>query len=320
MEVIDDLARCPHPAGGTVVTIGAYDGVHLGHRRLIERVRVLAAERGCASAVVTFDRHPAQVVRPESAPTLLTDLPTKLARLAETGLDYAVVIRFDAARAGEPADDFVRTVLADCLGAKVVVVGHDFHFGHNRGGNVELLRQLGPELGFEVLGLELFDDDAGDPVSSTRVRTLLGTGDVEGAAALLGRPHRLRGEVVSGDKRGRDLGFPTANVAVPEAYCLPADGIYAGWFERASGERLPTAISLGRRPTFYADAPASLLECYVLDFEGDLYGEEVGVEFVARLRAEMRFDGPDALDRLVTQMREDVQDTRKVLGIPVPGR
>ena len=320
MEVIDDLGRCPHPEGGTVVTIGAYDGVHLGHRRLIERVRALAAARGCASAVVTFDRHPAQVVRPDSAPKLLTDLPTKLDRLAETGLDYAVVIHFDAERAREPAEDFVRTVLAGCLGARVVVVGHDFHFGHNRGGNVALLERLGPELGFEVLGLDLFDDGDGDPVSSTRVRTLLGAGDVEGAAELLGRPHRLRGTVVDGDKRGRDLGFPTANVAVPSEYCLPADGIYAGWFVRAGGDRLPSAISLGRRPTFYHDAPASLLECHVLDFDGDLYGEDVAVEFVARLRPELRFDGPDALDQLVAQMSLDVQETRKVLGLPSIGR
>ena len=320
MEVVDDLSRCPHPPGGTVVTIGAYDGVHLGHRRLIERVRQLAAEGGCASAVVTFDRHPAQVVRPESAPKLLTDLPTKLERLAATGVDYTVVVHFDQDRAREPAEDFVRTVLAGCLAARVVVVGHDFHFGHNRGGNVDLLRRLGPELGFEVLGLELFDDDDGDPVSSTRVRQLLGAGDVESAAALLGRPHRLRGVVVAGDKRGRELGFPTANVAVPDEYCLPADGIYAGWFERPAGDRLPAAISLGRRPTFYADAPASLLECYVLDFDGDLYDEEVGVEFVARLRPELRFDGPGALERLVAQMHTDVQDTRKVLGVLGTGR
>ena len=314
MEVVDNLSCCPHPPSGTVVTIGAYDGVHLGHRKLIERVRELADARGCASAVVTFDRHPAQVVRPDSAPRLITDLPTKLARLAETGLDYAVVVHFDAERAHEPAEDFVRTVLVGCLTAKVIVVGHDFHFGHNRGGNVDLLRRMGPELGFEVLGIELFDDQAGEgPVSSTRIRTLLAAGAVDAAAALLGRPHRLTGPVIHGDKRGRELGFPTANVAVGGEFCLPADGIYAGWLIRADGARLPAAVSLGRRPTFYADATASLLECHVLDFDGDLYDEEVGVEFVARLRPELRFDGPDALERLVAQMHTDVNDARRLL-------
>lgn len=315
MEVVDDLSCCPHPASGTVVTIGAYDGVHLGHRRLIERVRQLAGERGCASAVVTFDRHPAQVVRPESAPKLLTDLPTKLARLSETGLDYAVVVGFDTQRSAEPAEEFVRSVLVGCLAAKVVVVGHDFHFGHNRGGNVELLRRMGPDLGFEVLGIELFGEESGEgPVSSTRVRSLVATGDVVAAARLLGRPHRLSGPVIHGDKRGRELGFPTANVAVPPDFCLPADGIYAGWLIRPDGSRLEAAISLGRRPTFYEHAAASLLECHVLDFEGDLYGERVGVEFVSRLRPERRFDGPDALDELVAQMRRDVADARRVLG------
>ncbi|GAC1544281.1 MAG: bifunctional riboflavin kinase/FAD synthetase [Acidimicrobiales bacterium] len=316
MEVVDDLSRCPRPPAGTVVTIGAYDGVHLGHRRLIAKVRELAATRGCASAVVTFDRHPAQVVRPESAPKLLTDTETKLALLGETGLDYAVVVHFDEERANEPAEDFVQSVLVSCLAAKAVVVGHDFHFGHNREGNVALLQKLGPELGFEVLGIDLFGDDGGEAaVSSTRVRGLLEAGDVSGAQALLGRPHLLRGTVVHGDQRGRELGYPTANVAVAAERCLPADGIYAGWFIRKDGIRHPTAISLGRRPTFYDDAPASLLECYVLDFEGDLYDEVVTVEFVAFLRAELRFEGPDALDQLITQMTRDVAASRAALRV-----
>ncbi|GAC1532574.1 MAG: bifunctional riboflavin kinase/FAD synthetase [Acidimicrobiales bacterium] len=316
MEVVDDLSRCPHPPAGTVVTIGAYDGVHIGHRRLIARVRELAAVRGCASAIVTFDRHPAQVVRPDSAPKLLTDTETKLALLADTGLDYAVVVHFDEARANEPAGDFVRNVLVSCLAAKAVVVGHDFHFGHNREGNVALLQKLGPELGFEVLGIELFGDEQdSEVVSSTRVRALLEAGDVTGAKALLGRPHLLRGTVVHGDKRGRELGYPTANVAVAAERCLPADGIYAGWFIRKDGSRHPTAISLGRRPTFYDDATASLLECYVLDFEGDLYGEDVTVEFVAFLRSELRFEGPEALDQLIAQMTRDVASTREALGV-----
>ena len=194
MEVVDDVASCPRPPEGTVVSIGAYDGVHLGHQRLISQLRDLAAQRGSASAVVTFDRHPALVVRPDSAPKLLTDLPTKLELLAATGLDYAVVLRFDEASSREPAEDFVRTVLVDCLASRIVVVGHDFHFGHRRQGNVAFLERLGPSLGFDVQGVDLFDDESGGgPVSSTRVREALAAGDVATAGFLLGRPHRVRG-------------------------------------------------------------------------------------------------------------------------------
>jgi riboflavin kinase/FMN adenylyltransferase len=308
MEVVDDLSHCPHPSEGTVVTIGAYDGVHVGHQRLIAQVRELAAARGCASAVVTFDRHPALVVRPESAPRVLTDLESKLELLAETGIDFTVVIHFDEERSREPADDFVRSVLVGCLNAKLVVVGHDFHFGHNRAGNVTLLQQLGPDLGFEVLGVDLFDQ--GDTaISSTRVRSLLAAGDVAGAAELLGRPHRLRGVVVRGDARGRELGFPTANVSVPAESCLPAEGVYAGWYVRPDRSRHPAAISVGTRPTFYAEG-AMTIEAFLLDFEGDLYGEGAVVELVAQLHGQIRFDG---VDDLIAQMDRDVASTRQLL-------
>jgi riboflavin kinase/FMN adenylyltransferase len=311
VQVVDDLSGCPRPPEGTVVTIGAYDGVHEGHRRLIHQVRDLAAERHCASAVVTFDRHPALVVRPESAPKLLTDLQTKLDLLAETGVDYALVLHFDKARSQESAEDFVRTILVDCLAARLVVVGHDFHFGHQREGNVAFLERLGPALGFDVCGIDLFDDgDGGPPVSSTLVRRALADGDVGTAARLLTRPHRVRGRVAHGDARGRELGFPTANVEVPTETCLPADGIYAGWYRRPGGDRHAAALSLGRRPTFYTDAETSLLEAYLLDFDEDLYGEEAVVEFVARLRGELRFDGPDDL---VAQVARDVSATREIL-------
>ena len=308
MEVVDDLSCCPHPPNGTVVTIGAYDGVHLGHRRLIDQVRDLAAARGCASAVVTFDRHPALVVRPESAPRILTDLETKLELLAATGVDYTVVVHFDEARSREPASEFVQTVLVDCLNAKLVVVGHDFHFGHNREGNVALLQALGPDLGFDVLGLDLFE--AGDTaVSSTRVRTALSAGDIATANALLGRPHRLRGTVVQGEARGRELGFPTANISVSPELCLPADGVYAGWYTRPDGTRHRTAVSVGSKPTFYAEG-AVVVEAYLLDFAGDLYGEPALVEFIAQLRGQARFDDIDAL---IAQMDRDVAEARKLL-------
>ena len=311
VEVILDPAACPNPPNGTVVTIGVYDGVHLGHRALIGRVQAMANELGAASAVVTFDRHPATVVRPESAPLLLTDLEQRIELLASTGVDYTLVIRFDRERSSESAEDFVREILVGCLHAKAVVVGHDFHFGRNRGGNVPMLQEMGAELGFDVLGINLVADESeSEVVSSTRIRKLLAAGDVAGAAALLGRPHEVRGVVRHGDARGRELGFPTANVAVPDDVLLPADGIYAGWYERADGTVHASAMSIGRRPTFYSDAHLSLLECYLLDFDGDLYDEPAKVRFVQRLRGEVKFDSVDAL---VEQMGRDVDEARTLL-------
>jgi riboflavin kinase/FMN adenylyltransferase len=315
MEVCRDVASC-QPGAGSVVTIGAYDGVHLGHRAVIAEVRRRADARGVASAVVTFDRHPAAVVRPESAPRLLTDLEQKLELLAATGVDRCLVIAFDEARSREPADDFVRTVLVDALGAREVVVGEDFHFGHQRKGNVALLREMGDELGFAVDGMALVDasgEPAGaqaDRASSTAIRHALVEGDLARAEAMLGRPHEVRGIVAHGDKRGRELGYPTANVSVPGDILLPADGIYAGWFQRADGTVLPAALSLGRRPTFYVEAHASLLEAHVLDFDDDLYDEHVRVRFVERLRGEERFD---RVEDLVAQIGRDCERARAVL-------
>jgi riboflavin kinase/FMN adenylyltransferase len=311
MEIITDQAECPPLTSGSVVTIGAYDGVHLGHRALIAEVKERAAQLGCASVVATFDKHPAMVVRPDSAPKLLTDLGQRLELLATAGVDYTLVVHFDEERANESADDFVREVLVGCLHAQAVVVGHDFHFGHGRKGNVALLQELGGELGFDVLGLRLIEDDGHAPYSSTRIRQLLAGGDVEEASVMLGRNHEVRGLVNRGDGRGGpELGYPTANVAVPPEILLPADGIYAGWYERASGEVHPAAISLGRRPTFYDDAESSLLEAYLLDFDGDLYGEQAKVRFVTRLRDELKFDSVDAL---IAQMGKDVEAARRSL-------
>ena len=317
MRIVDDLTALSDaltgPAGsrGAAVTIGVYDGVHLGHHAVLRLVRELADARGLAAVCVTFDRHPAEVVRPESAPRLLTSPEQKLELLDATGyLDLAFVLHFDEARSREPADDFVREVLVGGAHARLVVVGADFHFGRARGGDVALLQQMGAELGFEVLGVGLEAAPGGTIYSSTRIRELLAEGDVDGAAALLGRPHEVRGTVVEGDRRGRELGFPTANVAVPGRVCLPADGIYAGTFIGADGVERMTAISLGRRPTFYETADASLLEAYVLDFDGDLYGQAARVRFMSRLRGEVKFDSVDAL---VGQIERDVADTRRAL-------
>ncbi|HSH59946.1 MAG TPA: bifunctional riboflavin kinase/FAD synthetase [Acidimicrobiales bacterium] len=316
MRVVTDLAACsPSQAGpphATVVTIGAYDGVHVGHRAILTRVRAMAEELNCATAVVTFDRHPATVVRPDSAPGLLTDLDQKLELLAAAGVDECVVVHFDEARSRQSAEEFVKEVIVGCLGARAVVVGHDFHFGHARGGNVPLLQRMGAEMGFDVLGVSLAADDAtSEAVSSTRVRALLAAGDVKLASCLLGRQHEVRGTVVRGDARGHELGYRTANVTVPEEILLPADGIYAGWYERPSGEVHATAISLGRRPTFYPEASASVLEAHLLDFDDRLYGEAAKVRFAQRLRGEERFGSER---ELVEQMGHDVRAVREVLG------
>jgi riboflavin kinase/FMN adenylyltransferase len=310
MHVVRSLDACPD-LPGSVVTIGAFDGIHLGHQALLRLVREEAAERGLPTALVTFDRHPAQVVRPQSAPKLLTNLDQRLELLEATGLvDQAVVLTFDEARRRESAEDFVTEVLGGCLRARLVVVGADFHFGNARRGNVALLEVMGRELGFDVVGFELVSSPGEVTYSSTLVRQRLAAGDVRGAAEILGRVHEVRGTVVEGDRRGRELGFPTANVAVPEEICLPAAGIYAGTFAGADGVQRPAALSLGHRPTFYADQAYLLLEAYLLDFSGDLYGQAASVGFVERIRSEERFD---SVETLVAAMRRDVEAVRRVL-------
>ncbi|HUR77159.1 MAG TPA: bifunctional riboflavin kinase/FAD synthetase [Acidimicrobiales bacterium] len=312
MDVVADSAAARAIAGdrGAVVTIGAYDGLHLGHRAVIDEVRHLAATRNALSAMVTFDRHPAEVVRPDSAPCRLTSLDQKLELLESTGLDLVYVVVFDESRSRETAEDFVKEVLVDGLAARAVVVGHDFHFGKDRGGNVEMLQHEGAVHGFDVLGMRLVSTGEG-AVSSTRIRSLLHDGRVADAAGLLGRPHEVRGTVMRGDARGRDLGFPTANVSVPDGVCMPTDGIYAALYTTPEGITRPAAVSLGRRPTFYVDAKASLLEAYVLDFDGDLYDTPAAVAFVERLRGEQRFEH---VEDLIIQMHADVAATRAALG------
>jgi len=309
------LATFVAPAG-TAVTIGAYDGLHRGHQHVIGRMRALAAADGLETVVLTFDRHPAAVVRPESAPKLLTDLDQKLELLASTGVDHTVVLRFDRTRAEEEPEDFVRDMLAGGLRARVVVVGEDFHFGRGRRGNVDLLAAMGASLGFQVVHVPLVPGERGAvPVSSTAIRRLLEEGDAAGAAALLGRPHQVRGRVEAGDRRGRELGYPTANVAVPSDILLPAPGIYAGWYGHPDGSRHAAAISVGRRLMFHDAGSPVVLEAYLLDFSGDLYGQPARVAFVDRLRDEERFD---SIEALVGQIGRDVDATRSMLTSQMP--
>ena len=312
MLVVTDPDVCPWADDRSVITIGAYDGVHLGHQAVIGQVRQRADDLGAKSVVVTFDRHPASVVRPESAPRLLTSPDQKLELLESTGVDAVVIVPFDEHQAAESPESFVDRVLVRCLQTRVIVVGEDFHFGRHRDGNVDLLRKLGTEEDFDVEPVELIprNDGVDEPVSSTAIRRALAGGDIARANAMLGHPHEVRGVVFEGDQRGRLLGFPTANVAVPGGMCLPADGVYAGWYERPNGEVHPCAINLGRRPTFYDHADTSLLEAHLLDVDIDLYGEPAEVRFMHFLRSERKFDGVDAL---IAQLGQDVEHARDLL-------
>lgn len=293
-----------------MVTIGVYDGVHLGHRALIAETCAVGRRLRLPSAVVTFDRHPAQLVAPEKAPCLLTDLEQKVELLHATGVDRVEVLAFDDQRRHESAEDFVTEVLVERMSARAVIVGRDFHFGHARRGNVELLSEMGQSLGFEVQGLHLIAGPDGEVVSSTRIRADLAEGDVAGAARLLGRDHEVRGTVIRGDGRARELGAPTANIEVQSDICLPADGIYAGWHERPDGQVLAAAISLGRRPTFYGPDGALVLESHLLDFDGGLYGERAKIRFAKRLRGQHHY--PD-VNELRKQMAADLEDARVAL-------
>jgi len=297
--------------GGSVVAIGTFDGVHVGHRAVLAEARNIATGLRVRSVVSVFDRHPATVVRPESAPRLLTDLHHRIELLGATGVDVCYVLRFDEERSMQEPEDFIREVIAGRLGAKALVVGEDFHFGRRRRGDTAVLGDLESEYGFKVVGLPLVGrESAAGVVSATAVRDALGRGDVTSAADMLGRLHEVRGVVEHGDHRGRTIGFPTANVAVPGDIALPADGVYAGWYEEPSGRAHAAAINLGKRPTFYDHNGLRLLEAHLLDFDGDLYGQHAKVRFKTWLRGEVKFP---SIDALVERLRRDVGDTRQAL-------
>ena len=295
----------------SVVAVGTFDGVHLGHRAVLGETCALAVASGARSVVAIFDRHPATVVRPETAPRLLTDLHHRLELLEQTGVELCFILRFDEERSLQEPEDFVREVIAGRLAARALVVGEDFHFGRRRRGDTVVLGDLESVYDFKVVGLPLVarEDNEG-AISATAVREALSRGDVGGAAAMLGRLHEVRGVVEHGDHRGRGIGFPTANVAVPGDIALPADGVYAGWYEHPSGEVHPAAINLGKRPTFYDHNGLRLLEAHLLDFDGDLYGQHAKVRFHTWLRGEVKFGSVEAL---VERLRRDVGDTRRTL-------
>ena len=305
----DDVAS---PEVCTVATLGTFDGVHLGHQEVLGRTVREARKRELESAVVTFIQHPAQVLRSESAPPLLTSLEERLELIGSCGIDHVFLVEFDEAESRRTALEFTEEVLFGWAGAKALVVGYDLHFGHRREGNLPFLEEIGRERGVEVMSVDALKEMplTLEPISSTAIRRALLGGDVAHAAKMLGRPHVVSGEVVRGDQRGRQIGFPTANIPLTPESATPADGVYAGWLERPDGSSHPCAINIGRRPTFYLHAEESLLEAHLIDFEGDLYGEFCRVSFAEFLRGERRFDG---VDSLVAQLKDDVIGARRVL-------
>ncbi len=341
MQRWTDLAQVPGDFGPSVVTIGNFDGVHRGHVGVLTRMVADARAAGARSVAVTFTPHPQQVHRPDEAPPLLTGDDDRLELLEQTGLDAVLLLHYTLDFAQQTAEEFVRRYLVDGLRARTVVVGRDVRFGRGNAGDLATMVELGERYGYSVEVIEdvapvagAGDPDADGPAtpggalvdplqrrwSSTWVRELLDAGDVRQAARVLGRPHRMRGVVVHGDARGRELGFPTANLSPESDGMVPADGVYAGWLRRPAQPEgspdavLPAAVSVGTNPTF--EGAVRRVEAYVLDrTDLDLYGEQVLVEFVERLRPTLRFDG---VDELVARMHTDVEAVRTVLAGAAP--
>ena len=306
------LVEVPAEWGESVVTIGVFDGVHRGHQRIVARAAELGRELGLPVIAVTFDPHPDEVTRPGSHPPFLCSARRRAELLAGLGVDAVCMLPFTLEFSRLDPDEFVRQVLVERLHTAAVVVGQDFTFGHRATGDVQLLAKLGEKYDYTVEGLPLLVLD-GVTVSSTSIRALLAEGDVTEAAKALGRPHRVEGVVVRGHQRGRQLGFPTANVESPPHTAIPADGVYAGWLAslgEAGSEtnRWPAAISIGTNPTF--DGQVRTVEAYALDrTDLDLYGLHAAIDFAARLRGTLRFD---SIDALVEQMHLDVAQARDI--------
>jgi len=302
------LAHRPPGWGRCVATIGAFDGVHRGHQAIIARAVERAHAAGQAAVVVTFDPHPSEVVRPGSHPPVLTPLARKAELLDQLGVDVFCVLPFTLEFSRQTPAEFVHNVLVGALHVSAVVVGENFRFGAQGSGDVHLLTELGEEFGFVTEGIALASE-GGTRLSSTLIRALVAAGDVAAATLALGRPHRIYGVVIRGDQRGREIGYPTANLETTPFAAIPADGVYAGRLTRPNGSTLAAAISVGTNPTF--DGQERRVEAYALDFAGDLYGEHVGLEFIERLRGQEAFDSVEAL---VKQIDDDVERTRTLLG------
>ena len=313
MERWQGLGDVPGDWGPAAVTIGVFDGVHRGHQRIVARAKEVATAHQLPLVVVTFDPHPDEVVRTGSHPPLLCTLRRRVQLMSELGADAVCVLPFTLEFSRLSPDEFVRTVLAERLHARHVVVGDNFRFGHRAAGDVALLAELGEKYDFIAEGVALLTED-GVRISSSLIRDRLTAGDVAGAAGGLGRPHRVEGVVVRGAQRGRTFGIPTANLETPPYMAIPADGVYAGWLATLDetgleAQRWPAAISVGTNPTF--DGQHRVVEAYALDRDDlDLYGAHVAVDFAARIRGMARFD---SVDELIAQMRIDIDEARALV-------
>ncbi|MGN7948092.1 bifunctional riboflavin kinase/FAD synthetase [Microbacterium sp. 22215] len=315
MIVFRDPQEVPDDFGPSAVAIGKFDGVHSGHRAVIRRLKEIAASSGLKTVAVTFDRNPLAVLRPDRCPENVVTVDRKIELLGELELDATLLLTFDAELAARSAEDFVNSILVGALRVSTVLVGEDFRFGRGGAGTPALLRELGPKLGFTVEVVDdVFLDDSERRVSSTWIRELLMDGDVTTAARVLDRNVDVRGEVVHGLKRGRELGFPTANLSASVDSFVPGDGVYAGWlFDHETGIRHRAAISVGTNPTF-DDVLERQVEAHVIgETDLDLYGHDVTVEFVERLRGMVAFEG---IEKLKSQMTADVTDAERVLAAP----
>lgn len=317
MQYYDDTADVAQGFGPSAVTIGKFDGVHVGHRAVIAHLERAAREHALVSTVVTFDRHPLNVIDPDKVPPALTSPAQRRELLDEVGVDATLLLRFDQDLQSKAPEVFVSEILVDTLHAKLVFVGSDFRFGAKGAGDVALLRTLGQRYGFTV---ELIDDvdlvddvrpDGERRVSSTWIRELLGDGRVAEAARLLGREHAVRSVVVHGNERGRAMGYPTANLDPASEGFIPADGVYAARVLH-DGTVYPAAVSVGNNPTFEG-VPAKQIEAHLLDVDIDLYGDTISVLFVSYVRGMVKFN---SMDELAEQMRQDDRDIRTLLGLP----
>jgi riboflavin kinase/FMN adenylyltransferase len=309
MQRFFSLDTVPSDFGPSAVTVGKFDGVHLGHRQVISRLHAVAQQRGLTSAIVTFDRNPLSLLAPERCPAPLVSVRQKLDLIESTGVDATLVLEFDRALSELAPEEFAERILVHALHAAVVLVGADFRFGAHGAGDIHLLRQLGAAHGFEVEVIKDVADEEGSRVSSTHIRDLLSQGRVRDAAKLLGALPTVRAEVVHGEQRGRTLGYPTANLSREAEGFLPADGVYAAWLI-ADGVRYPAAVSIGNNPTF-GGVPDHQVEAHAMDVSLDLYGSEIEVAFVEHIRGMRKFEGPDAL---AAQMGSDERQIREILG------
>ena len=304
------LEDVPRDASRSAVTIGKFDGVHVGHREILSQLCAISREQELMSTVVTFDRHPTALLSPEERPHDIVSLDERLELIESAGVEQCVVLQFDEQLAALTPEEFAQQILVDALQAQVVLAGHDFRFGENATGDISALQDLGKQLDFEVVLIDDVSVSQGMRASSSLIRQYIAEGDIAQAALLLGRFPRVAGQVVHGAKRGRELGFPTANLSAEATGVIPADGVYAGWFHD-NGHVYPCAISVGMNPTF-DDVHHRSVEAYLLDQNQDLYDHDVEIEFVSRLRGMVAYEG---VEPLIEQMKADVEKTREVLGL-----